>query len=69
MADGKFWDVTVYLPVTVRLWAEDEEDARRKYARVPLRVTAPVGESSICVGWPESMAVSAVETGLRVIKE
>ena len=68
MSDGSFYDVQVLLPVTVRVWAESEADARQKYARIPLQVSAQMGHS-VCVGFPETMQVSEVTTDLKLVNK
>lgn len=59
----RVFDVTQLVPVTTRVWAEDE--AKAQLAALEIRVTAQAARGSdivaISVGFPDSYSVKEVE--------
>lgn len=69
MSEGAFYDVSMVIPATARIWARSEDDAKN-WAMHNARVV--VGRvAQIAVGFPERMEVREVEfhaQAMHVIK-
>lgn len=55
--DERLYDVTVLSPVTYRLWAPDEETAKRRASILRPEIKS---DEPVCVGFPDSISVKEV---------
>ena len=56
--DDTFYDVTVLLPVTLRFWASNEDEAMAQYKDIEMQILGSM--QSFSVGFPETFSVEEV---------
>ena len=57
--EERFFDVTVLLPVTLRFWADNEQEAKEQWTDCTIEIQGPM--HSFSVGFPETLSVKEVE--------